>query len=110
MEKVTEKQAFLLKKNGFTDVQINELDKNSASTIISGLKAGSVTLIHKEDPTPAVKSDFKKTTYSSSSYYVSYAKDLFSIMYQSGRYDDADPVAIMKTAVDCIKIAIAELK
>lgn len=113
MDKATDKQIYFLKNKG---IDAANMSKQAASEIISGMKGGdaqqpSTTQNTYETESQPTVGQFKATplqpkkTYDNTSYYVSYAKDLFISMIGLEHYKNVSPEVIMKNCIDCINQA-----
>ena len=105
----TEKQRNILLKNGYSDVDIDQMSYEMISQAI-----GEILAKPKEAKAEYIKpKDFGKKetkTYDTSSYYVAYAKDLCVAMIALDKYKEMSIGQIMANAIAVIKQAQNEFK
>ena len=102
MENATEKQIAFLKKKGF---EIPEgMSKSMAHEMIENfINKPKTTILEMPE-----KTSFKKPD-GQSSFYVSYAKDIFIAMVPRFENGDLDADALMQDCIKCIKMAKEQL-
>jgi len=102
MTNATDKQISYAKVLG---VDVSQMSKEQASTVIDGLKtAKGLGYAHKSSEMPK-ETPAKQKYFDTSSYYVSYAKDLVIAMLDNEKFKGIAPDLLMENAINCIKQA-----